>query len=298
MISIYRDATSVEAAAGDLRTNNQIRIPFAYRSLTINDDTYEVDQIAVTPAYDAVTEPRAQTDGMEAYEVRKIQAVILGHGIVRADNLADLCDNIDALNEAFDPALARVGGTTNDGFRDFTFDYPTADTANYSDGLIPMLYYARSLQPPVSMMSKYTGLSVPFTLNLLVADPRRYLQTTDTASRTGTGDLVVDNSLASYYSWPTITISLTGDGGSLSIKRPADSVTRQTKTLVLDLSDLGDGDEVVIDCFKREITVNDTVDNSVYSSGDYFDVGPSSNTLVITGTLAGTIEVEWRRAFV
>lgn len=300
MIAIFRDPTSDEIAAGDLRVNNQVRIPFTHRGLTINNETYEVGQIAIQPSVDFVSEPKAQADGLELYEARKIQTVLNMQGVVRAASLAALHDAIDALNESFDPVLvskAFPAGTDPDFVAPLDFDYPTADTDNYSDGLISMRYYVRSIQQPVSQTSQFIGLSAPFSLVLLVPDPRRYAQTESTASRTGTGTIVCDNSLASYPSYPTVTFALTGAGGSVSIARPS-STGYPSKTLTLDLSDYGDGDEIEVDMMRHKITDDSGDAAAAWSSGDYFELPPKSVTLTVAGTLSGTCGVAWRKAFV
>lgn len=272
----------------------------AYRSLTINDDDYPVDAVAITHTFDSVTEPKAQRDGMEAYESHKINALIRIDGFIRGTSVADMHDKIEALNAAFDPVVATEADDSDFdiGFWPFTFSVPTANTDDYATGLIPMQYYARAMQLPVDRVSKFEGHSTPYTILLMAIDPRRYLQTTESEVRTNAGAMTLDNSLAKFSSWPTVTIALTGAGQSkLTLQRVADADTR---SLVLNLSSYGNGDEIVIDMERRQITVDGASAMGSWDSGDFWWLAPESQTLNVTnttGTLAGTVTVEWRRAF-
>jgi hypothetical protein len=303
MIAIFRDATAAEIAAGIKRVNNQVRIPFTYRGLQINNDTYEIDQVAISTAYDAVTEPRAQADGLEAYDPKKIQTMIQSKGVIRATSLAALHDAIDDLNVAFDPALSKYPNPSSDpesdGFVEFYFDYPTADTAHYATGLIPMFYRVRPLELPVQISSRFSGLSTMFSLSLLAADPRRYWQTVSSASRTNGGSLTADNTLATYFSFPAIQITLAAAGpASLFLTRPSNNYFRDSETLTLNLSSCSSGDVIDVDMENRAIFKNGVAVPSLYSSGNFWALAPATSHGLSVGTFTGTVEVAWRRAFV
>ena len=291
MIGIYKDGVTKR---GDTR------LTMAYRGLTINSDSYPVSIVAVSHSFDAVLEPKVGRDGMEGYEAHKMSTLVRIEGMVKADNLAALHDRIEILNAAFDPVISTENDTADVdiGYMPFTFSVPTADTANYASGLIPMQYYGRSLQLPVSRISKFEGNEVQFGIILQCIDPRRYLQTGEDEIRTGVGDIVVANSLASYSSWPIVTIVCTTSTGILSLRRVS---SNDDRTLFLDLS-VQDGKTIIVDMNRREILVDGIV-NMIPNTpgGDYWWIAPGTNTITVanfTGLFTGTVEVDWTRAFV
>jgi hypothetical protein len=287
MLPIYKAGTASQHPASD-----DVRIARVYRGLTVNDATYPISFSAVSDSFDAVTNPHAQRDGMEAYPTRKVQAVIREDGIVKAASLAALHDAIEALNAAFDPINAQNGdsSTEDKGFVAYTFDVPTADTANYATGLIPMQVYAKALQLPVLRTTKFDGYTCRFTLLLQVVDPRRYLQTSD--SVTGTGGALT-NTLGKYPSDITYTVVTSGAGSA------AHTIANSTtgEQLVIDLSS-GAG-TYIVDFARHKITKGGSPFDSAYVSGTYWQVRPgvadtyaiSNNSNVSSRSLA------WRRAF-
>lgn len=291
MIGIYDDG-------GD-------RLAMAYRSLTINDESYPVSSVVVDHRYDSVTEPKPQADGMEAYAVRRLVAMIRADGVVKADSVADLHDKVEALNAAFDPVLAfdEDTATRDIGFLPFTFSVPTADDTGYPTGLKPLQYYVRSTAIPVPRISKFEGDGAHFTLLLQAVDPRRYLQTLTSVdlfhTPGGTPDsasVAVDNSLASYSSWPTITMVMSGFGHTAFY---VDHDESGVDPLVLDLSSLVATDVVTIDMQAREVLVDGASRMDLVVSGDFFPIRPGTQN-VESGWMAGVTScvMSYRRAFV
>lgn len=305
MLAIYREPTSAELAAnGTKRVNNQIRLPFTYNGLEINNAIYPVSQVGISQAIDAVSEPRVQTDGMEFYPARKIQTIVQIQGVVVASTLGALHDAIDALNYAFDPVIIS-SVYTPEAFDQpvswvgpLTFDYPTDDTTNYPTGLIAMEYFGRSTQAPVGLASKFEGLTAPFRIVLACPDPRRYNQALESATKIGAGSLTVDNSLASYYSWPSFFLTMTGDGGAYSITRPA-ALGRAARTLTLNLAGYGSGEVLRVDMNHKKIidTSTGAVVMSTYVSGEFFDFAPDLMFLTITGSNV-TTSASWQKAYI
>jgi hypothetical protein len=280
-----------------LYSDDGSRLPMAYRGLTINDDTYPVDSVTVDPRWDSVTEPLAERDGMEAYDPRRIAAMVRVDGFIRASSIAQLHDRIEALNAAFDPVLARDADSAdrNRGYLPFTFSVPTEDVTNYPDGLIPMQYHGRSIALPVPRVSKFEGHSVPFTILLQAVDPRRYLQTLSSLTLTSAVQ-ELDNSLASYKSWPVVRLTMSGAG---IVDWVVNNSSDDRDFLVLDLTGRAAGQVVEIDMQARTIKIDDTVDMSIYVSGEYFDLAPDVLEVGIS-SVAGIAScvIEWRRAFV
>jgi hypothetical protein len=274
------------------------RLGIAYNGLTLNNpadadnDRFEVNTVTTADAYSAAIEEEPADDGVESYLVRKTMRSVRIEGILRAPTLARLYDRQKALFAAFDPSKVSHENQSVNGFLALDFSTPTTDTTNYATGLVPSRYYARcakSLPPPDS---QFTGFSVPFVIDLLIADPRRYWQTASTQSGAGT----IDNSLADYRSWPTLTITMSGAGNAAYTYQNASTIGG-TKSIVLNLSTMVNADIVVVDMKTKKITKNGVETPSLYVSGSFFEVEPGSNVITITnGTNAASV-LGWRRAF-
>jgi tail protein len=288
--------------------NSKDRLPFTYNGLTLNDETvnrattalYECNTASIDEQWDAVLEPLATTHGMEAYEPHKVALILRIDGVIRAPSLAVLMDAARALNWRFDPvnAYRMDSATTNKGYRALDFSIPTADTATYASGLIPARVYVRSLKQPVAMTSQFEGLTCQFSLYLQAADPRFYLQTEDTASRSNAGALVTDNTKATFASWPVFTLTFTGAGsGQVSIANGGTG----GGTLIVDATGYVGTDIMLIDMQRRTVKKNGTLTMSDYVSGAWQEMQPTENvtwTIAnVTGTLAATVLATWRRAF-
>lgn len=287
MLPLYRSGTASQHPA-----SADVRIARTYNGLTVNDDTYPISFSAVSDSFDAVTNPHAQRDGMEAYPTRKIQAVIREDGIVKAVSLEALHDAIEALNAAFDPINAQGAdsSTEDKGFLPYTFDVPTTDSGNYASLLIPMQVYAKALQLPVLRTTKFDGYTCRFTLLLQVVDPRRYWQTG--SSVTGTGGSLV-NTLAKYPSDIVYTVVTSGAGDATHTI--ANSTTGES--LVIDLSS-GAG-TYIVDFARAKITKGGVDFSQAYVSGTYWQVrkGVSDTYAISNNTNVTSRSLAWRRAF-
>lgn len=256
---------------------------------TTRKDIVEINRVQYQTAFSGVVEQREFTDGLEVYPTYKRQKRIILIGAVRASTKGTLYDRLEELATAFDPALVAHNDPDGMGFRPLDFSVTTADTVTYPTGLIACRYYVRpeaALEPP---FSQHQGLAVPFVLSLIAADPRRYTQAVE--SLTGTGN--ADNSKADYWSWPTLTIAMTGAGSATFAI--ANAATAQT--LTLDLSGLVNGDSVAVDMESRAITVNGVDTPELYVSGDYFHLEPGSNAITVTNDTNASPTLSWRPAF-
>ena len=276
-------------------TPGRTRNALSYNGLTLNQaiggslkDIIEVNRAMEQTAFSAVTERREFQDGMEAYPTYKAQKRVMLSGMVRASSRAALHDRIEELAAAFDPALVSRDNP-DDPFLALDFSVPTADTTNYPTGLIACRYYLRSeaaIEPPIS---QYGGLAVPFVASLIAVDPRRYTQATE--SLTGAG--VADNGKADYWSWPTLTIAMSGAGNAaFEIANAANA-----KSLVLDLSGRVNGDSVAVDMENASITVGGVDAPELYVSGDFFGMEPGSNNITLTNDTNASPTLVWRPAF-
>jgi len=273
------------------------KLSFAYNGLTFNNpdddplDTYKVDSVVPVTTVQMYSEPHAKGDGSEMYDVRKIALVHRVNGWVVAKTHAGLWDKIVALAAAVDPAKLSHESSDN-GWKQLTFNVPTADVTNYTTGLVSSFYYARARAPFDAQSSQYFGLTCPYQIDFLSKDPARYYAT----QQSQTGAATVDNSLATYRSWPTLTITLSGAGAANYTI--TNTNTTATTSLVLDLSAGVAADVVVVDFENRTITVTGS-GTATWVSGDYFYMEPlSSNAITYSNTSGVTSSVlTWYRAF-
>ena len=289
---------------GIFAENDATRLAVTYNGLTLNDpadpkdDTYEINTIVYGAQFDQTFDSDPAGDGSEVGNVRRSMLVVRMDGTLRAPSMAKFFDKKVAIAKAFDPALAAYKNATASGVTPATwgvlpmdFSTPTLDTANYASGFVPSRYYARAKSGVYVPTGQFTGEAGFFSVEMLVPEARRYLQTTSTRNGGGT----LDNSLADYPSWPTLTITMAGAGSATyTITRTG---TYSTTALVLNLSGLANGNVVTVDFAKRRIYVGTTETPSLYVSGDYWEVEPTSQTVSITNTTNATSVVTWRRAW-
>lgn len=287
MIGLYQNQTGSE----------DTRLLQTYNGLSLNNpadsptDTYEVNSVQPLSTFDSVTDAHPDDDGIEAYGVRKVQKIIRVTGVIRAPNkkIDRLFDKIEDLAVAFDPALVTHNNPSVQGFLPYDFSTPTEDLTNYLTGLMACRYYARALRTPEPEIDYARGNAASWSVDLLLRDPRRYLQAL--SSRDGAG--TADNTKADYRSWPTVTIAATGAGSAaLSIEN-----STVARTLVLDLSGLINLDSVVVDMEGRAITKNGLDAMDLYVSGDYWWMEPGNNVIAIANGTNVSVTTAWRSAF-
>lgn len=272
------------------------RLAVTYNGLTLNspsddpDSTYELNTAGSNTQMTMISDDNPVGDGSEMYEARKISRLIRLDGVVRAQSLPELYDREKALAAAFDPAKISHENPGTD-FLALDFSVPTESDA-YPTGLVPSRYYARPRYAVELLDSSYTGFAKLFSIQMLMKDPRRYLQSESSA----VGSTTADNTKADYRSYPTVTIAATGAGSStFSIARACTGFT--TKTLTLNLSGLSSGNTVTVDMGSMRIKKNGTDAQSLFVSGDYWEMEPGSNTITVTNGTNVTVTTTWRSAF-
>jgi len=273
------------------------RLLLTFNSLNLNspsdaaDDGIEVNDWAVRQNVDFAQEPNQNTDGLEAYDPRKQGTVLLLSGRALAPTQSRLMDRLKLMASTFDPVLVARNNPTVNGFLPLDFSTLTNDTANYATGKVPARYYVRP-RVPLALISPQGKDAMVWKAELLLRDSRRYLQSTSSANISASTSC--DNTKADYPSWPTITLNATGAGAAaLAISRTGSGLVN----FVINISGLVNGDVVVIDMEKRNITKNGVTTMSLYVSGDWFDLNPGSNTVVFSDTTNYTGTVVWRPAF-
>ena len=255
------------------------------------DNTYEVNTVAVSTSMDTVTEGRQTRDGLEMYSARKLNLMVRIDGMVRATTMGKLYDKIAALSKALDGGTITYSDAT--AMIDVTFSTPTSDYANYPSGVIACKYLARPRTIPSPSISQFTGTVSPFTIELIIPDSRRFLAAATTVTAAGT----INNALASYRSWPTLTITMTGAGSATHSIELTSSIG--AKTLTLNLSGRTSGQVVTVDFAKKKISVGGTETPSIYVSGNFWEILPEDGqTLARTNTTnIGSFSLSFNRAF-
>lgn len=277
------------------------RLPITYNGLTLNDptdpkdDTFEINAVSTLAPSQAPQEARPADDGTEIYDARKSMIVLRMDGTVRAPSLAKLYDKKRLLAAAFDPAKSsREDTSARNGFRALDFSVPTEDTTEYPTGLVPSRYYARARTTPIPMDSTSTGTAAFFVLDLLVPDPRRYYQTSESISANGTATNEGD-----FRTWPSLTYIMSGAGSAThSISNNPAAAWADTLTLVLDLSGCALSDVIEIDMERRRIELNGVEDPSLYVSGSYFPLEVGANVITWANTTGiNSKSLGWNRAW-
>ncbi len=214
---------------------------------------------------------------MEIYNPRKAARIVTLRGRILAPTYAELYDKIEALAVAFDPdTIAWTYGNEN-MFLPLTFSTPTTDTATYPSGFMSCQYLCIPAAMPEPVISDTAnGTSATFKIDLLLRDPRRYLQ----LIRQHGGNTTFTN-IGDFRSWPTITFSTndaTGDNFTITVTGPT-----KTYTLVLDLGALVfPGDDLIVDCENARILLNGVETASIWVSGEYPEIEPGSITVAYT----------------
>lgn len=272
------------------------RNPLAYNGYTFNQeiggeprDIVEIVRVSVQTPIQAIHEAREFSDGLETYGAYKRGKRITMQGLIKAQSRGALFDRIEEFAAAIDPAGVSRDNPDTFGLLPLDFNVPTADTTNFPAGLIPCRYYVRAenaLEPP---LTDPAGFVVPFIVQWLASDPRRYRQ----AQSSLAGDGAADNSIGTFYSWPTLTIAMTGAGSATYSIASAEA----DATLVLDLSGRASGESVVVDMERQKITVNGVETPGLYVSGDYFAIEPGVNTITYANTTNASSTLTWRSAF-
>lgn len=288
MIPLFLDASTRNALTYNGFTFNQL-IGGSRK------DIIEVNSVVPQSAIQANYESREFATGLETYGAYKRGKRLVHRGVIRASSAAKLYSYIEQMAAAFDPDIVSRDNPDTFGVLPLDFNVPTDDTGNFPGGLMACRYYVRAEQAFEPPVSQYSGVGTPFVLSLMASDPRRYLQAQSsiTIAAGFFGDTLADNSVATVWSWPTLTITMSGAGG-LHYQISSDL---GNATLELNLSSLSAGDVVVVDMENALITLNGSAAPDLYVSGDFFTVEPGVNTISTLNNGQAQTLMTWRSAF-
>lgn len=232
---------------------------------------YTVEVVAPRTAMDYVSEPNQWENMMELYGLRKNSRILVVRGFIYSTTQADLYDKVKALAAATDPSRI-VFQNPSDPFLALTFTTPSAggDVASQYN-VLPI----RMVEPTIASVGD--GRAVPYEIDFLMREPKRFTQATSTRSDSG-----ATTSSGYDTSWPTVTFTLSG-AGSASFTITNTATYQGAKSLVLDLSAETTGNWV-IDFKNKTITRSGTSRYAVYKSGDWFQIEPGLNTISYTNT--------------
>ena len=299
MIPIYRDPP-----AGTKNPSPSDRLEVVYNGYTLNtaaspaDNQIELVETAVTPITDQVIENKQGRDGMEVYQAFKSGLMIRMRGWIKKPTIAELMDEAALMAEKFDAALlSRRTQTSTIGFQSLSFNVPTADIANYPTGLVTSFYLARTMEPITFGRTKYDGYAMPFRIEMLARDPSRFYYPQQTHS-TPEPSSVLNNLLGRYPSWPTFTSNMTV-AGATNFTLTNQNAFGGSKSLVLNLSTLVNGDVLRVDFERRRIYVNNILRMNLYVSGVYWQIEPRANQTIAVANgngMSGRL-LSWYRAF-
>lgn len=222
---------------------------------------FEVNAVNVRDIFSGLNEPKPVADGSESYASRKTAKIVRIDGITRAPTYSELYDMQAELTSELDPArLSEIDQITH-GFARLTFTTPSVLFAQVSYVL------ARPVSNPDFMFDQYIGKNIPFRIEMLCANPRRYLQSTGMFTLTGT-DTDEGTNLGNYQSDPSISITMSGAGNAdFQLK----NTTQTPDGLVsLNLSGCISGDVIDIFIDDKKVTKNGArLDSIVNNSTDW-----------------------------
>lgn len=247
--------------------------PFAFRSLTLNghrttggalnagaaeQDTYRVERF--DPSRVQIRdqrEPLHTGPGGDLGDANKTFRYLALSGTIIATTQAKLDDAVSALLSTFDIDECQLASPSTEGLFPLTFYSPT-EIATYSP-VQKERYYCRPAGFPTLAERRSGGLSLPYALEMVCADPRRFLDTATTVTLNSGNSFSATcpnwTALVGTHVYPVVTITMTGAG---SATFSFDFATDLPGATVLNLSGLVNGNVVTYDCATGKILVGTT----------------------------------------
>lgn len=176
--------------------------PVAYRGLNLNDATFaNAPTLGIAlesvgwPGVQGVgyTEKRSQADGFDASDVYLGLRRLLVHGTVYGRSRAELFDKVQQLREACSPTAAFTDEPGSYGYLPLTYDEPTLEVADFTNGFKPLQVFVRPVQTPALQIVRDSiggvpdrGGAIAFDIGFEAKDPRIYVRPEATTNLTGT----------------------------------------------------------------------------------------------------------------
>jgi hypothetical protein len=186
--------------------------------------------------------------------------------MIVASTAAKLDDAISALISTYDIDECQLASPSTEGIFPLTFYSPT-DITNYSP-VQKERFYARPAGFPSVAERRSGGLQVPFAVELVCADPRRYRDTARSIVLNSGNSFSAScpnwNALVGVHVYPVLTIVMAGAG---SATFSFDITGDTSAALTLNLSGLSNGNTVTYDCATGAIAVGATPRADLRASG-------------------------------
>lgn len=254
----------------------------------------EVRAIASSSAIDYVSEKLQWRDGIDVTGVTRSSRVIRINGVVHGTTRGDLMDRLEALANAYDPGRLAWLHSATGPFVPLRFSVPTTDI-QFVTGLADSYVLAMPVEVPTAVIANPQARTARFALTLLCKDPRRYLWNEGSVTgSTGAGTL---SNRGDYRTWPTVSFSMTG-AGSATFTATCVGPVKGSRSLVLDLSGRSNGQAIVVDFDRRQVSVDGVDTPGIFVSGDWWDVEPGSNSVSFSNrTNVGPITTAFHPAY-
>lgn len=280
-----------------------VDFPMAYRGLALNrhrtaagayDQTYEGHTIRVDAFdYSRVQvrdqrEPLNVATGGDLGDATEAFRYLSLTGSILAPTGSQLEDYIGEFLSIFDLEEAILAAPAAKGISALTFTCPT-DITGYTPYQVEK-FLARPAGYPIIRERRSSGLSVPFAVELICEDPRRYRNTTTTktlnAGNSWTQTCPNWNSAVGRMVYPTVTITASGAGHA------SFTLTDGTKSLVLSLTGLVNLDVVTVDMARGIIRKNGAHAGSLRTSAvDTFFGIPRGGVAITASNTTGLTSV-------
>ena len=251
--------------------------PIGFRGYTFNkhrttagayDRTYETDTTVVQSLDFSPVQTRDQREALHALtggdfgtgnEVFRFISMLFNIKASTGENLEDEIAKISRLGNLEE---ALLDYPTTSGASAFDFYCPTNVSATGIASPVREKFLARPAGPVAWIERAHDGLTALASLQLVCADPRRYLYTATTASPTGAGSVALPNwnTTQGRKVYPVVTLVMSGNGASNV------TISDGTTSLVLDLSAAGSG-TFTIDMGTGRILKGSTVRADLRTSG-------------------------------
>lgn len=204
-----------------------------------------------------------------------------------ASSVANMASLIQTFKQAFNPDLLELDATYGETTSYLGY-HPLDWTETVGSTSRAFRIYAKSQEIPKVAMDTFSGSVRESSIQLKVADPRKYLQTATTLTGAGTA-----NNAGTYTTPVTITVTASGaTSTSLTITNSTTSKSIYVTTA------MANNDVLVIDTGLHSVKLNGVEKRSMLGSGtEWWFLSPGNNTLAISNSTNTSTVFSWRSAW-